>query len=232
MDDSIPLSYINALAYCPRRFYYEYVEAEMLVNEYVVEGRLLHGPSDEGGTIWRENIRQRRRLDVWSDRLHVAGIIDVVEWHDGRLAPVEYKRGRLGHWKHDHAQLCAQALCLEARLSISMPQGSIFSFAQERRATVKFTPELRAWTEALAARAHQLAGQPVAPPPREQRERCSACSLEPLCLPDEVRTLLLIPGEVQEEPLTWTLDPAPNRAMVTTRCQQALATNIGRIFTF
>src|SRR5690348_5195204 len=75
MDDYIPLPHINALAYCPRRFYYEYVEAEMLVNEHVVEGRLLHGPSDEGGTIRRDDIRQERRIYVWSDRLYLAGII-------------------------------------------------------------------------------------------------------------------------------------------------------------
>ena len=199
MDDYIPLSYINALAYCPRRFYYEYVEAEMLVNEHVVEGRLLHGPSDEGGTIWRDDMRQQRRIYVWSDRLHLAGIIDVVEWRDGQLAPVEYKRGRLGRWKNDHAQLCAQALCLEERLGISIPQGYIFSFANQRRETVEFTPELRAWTEALAAQAHQLADQPVAPPPIEQRERCSACSLEPFCLPDEVRTLLTSPGGTEDD---------------------------------
>jgi CRISPR-associated exonuclease Cas4 len=194
MDDYIPLAYINALAYCPRRFYYEYVEAEMLVNEYVVEGRLLHGPADEGGTVWHENVIQRRRVYVWSDRLHLAGIIDVVEWRDGQLAPVEYKRGRLGRWKNDHAQLCAQALCLEERLGITIPRGYIFSFTNQRRETVEFTPTLRAWTEALATKAHQLARQPTAPPPIEQRERCSACSLEPFCLPDEVRALLTTPG--------------------------------------
>ncbi len=123
MDDYIPLSYINALAYCPRRFYYEYVEAEMLDNEYVAEGRLLHGPSDEGGGIWRENVTQQRSIYVWSDRLHLAGIIDVVEWRDGQLAPVEYKRGRLGRWKNDHAQLCAQALCLYTSCCVAMAIG-------------------------------------------------------------------------------------------------------------
>lgn len=199
MEDYIPLAYINALAYCPRRFYYEYVEAEMLDNEYVVEGRLLHGPSDEGGGVWRENVTQQRRIYVWSDRLHLAGIIDVVEWRDGQLAPVEYKRGRLGRWKNDHAQLCAQALCLEERLGISIPCGYIFSFANQRRETVEFSPDLRAWTEALAAQAHRLAEQPTAPAPIEQRERCAACSLEPLCLPDEVRALLSNPGGVEDD---------------------------------
>lgn len=51
-DDYIPISYLNALAYCPRRFVYEYVQAEMLVNEHVFEGALRHGPADSGTTVW------------------------------------------------------------------------------------------------------------------------------------------------------------------------------------
>lgn len=189
MDDYIPISYINALAYCPRRFYYEYVQAEMLLNEHVAEGRLLHEHADEGGTLWRDEVVQERRVYVWSDRLRLSGLVDVVEWRGGALAPVEYKRGRLGRWRNDHAQLCAQALCLEERLDRRIEHGFIFSFAERRREQVEFTPELRAWTEELAAEAQRLALLDVAPPPIDERARCRACSLEPLCLPDEVRQL-------------------------------------------
>lgn len=199
MDEYIPISYINALAYCPRRFYYEYVHAEMLENEYVVEGRILHAPSDEGGKVWRDEVTQQRKIYVWSDRLQLAGIIDVVEWRNGSLAPVEYKRGRLGRWRNDHAQLCAQALCLEERLGVTIAEGYIFSFANQRRETVEFTPDLRAWTEALATEAHQLASLEVIPPPIDQQERCRACSLEPLCLPDEVRALQAEEREFAED---------------------------------
>ena len=189
MDDYIPISHINALAYCPRRYYYEYVQAEMLLNEHVAEGRLLHESSDEGGTIWRDEVVQKRRIYVWSERLGLAGFVDLVEWRDGALAPVEYKRGRLGRWRNDHAQLCAQALCLEERLGTRIDHGYIFSFAERRREQVEFTPELRAWTEELVAEAHRLALLEVAPQPIEERARCRSCSLEPLCLPDEVRRL-------------------------------------------
>lgn len=187
--DSIALSLINALAYCPRRFYYEGVEAEMLDNEYVIEGRDLHAPSDESSTVWRDERVQRRRVYVWSDRLRLAGFADVVEWDADDVAPVEYKRGRLGRWRNDHAQLCAQALCLEERLGIPIRRGFIFSFAERRREEVAFTPELRAWTEHLAAEAHRLVLEPRVPPPTDERARCRGCSLAPLCLPDEVRAL-------------------------------------------
>ncbi len=40
--DYLPLSQLNAYAYCPRRFYYEFVLGEMLVNEHVLGGQQLH----------------------------------------------------------------------------------------------------------------------------------------------------------------------------------------------
>src|SRR4029453_13593865 len=56
--DFIPLSMINALAYCPRRFGYEFIQSEMLVNEHVVEGTLRHQGVDLGG---KEGMGERGR---------------------------------------------------------------------------------------------------------------------------------------------------------------------------
>ena len=187
--DYIPLAMINALAYCPRRFSYEFVQGEMLLNEHVVEGTLRHQGVDMGGAAWLGESIQERRVYVWSERLKLAGFCDVVEERAGLLYPVEYKKGRPGRWKSDHAQLCAQALCLEERLGIGIAQGAIFYFAVRRREVVEFTPELRAEVERLAAEALRLAASGTLPPPIEQRAKCRDCSLQPLCLPDEVRLL-------------------------------------------
>jgi CRISPR-associated exonuclease Cas4 len=187
--DYIPLAMINALAYCPRRFGYEFLQAEMLLNEHVVEGALRHEGIDLGGTTWTGTAVQQRRVYVWSERLKLAGFCDLVEERAGQPYPVEHKKGRPGKWRNDHAQLCAQAICLEERLGITIPQGAIFYFAVRRREVVVFTPELRAEVERLAALAHRLAAEGRLPPPIEQRARCRECSLQPLCLPDEVRLL-------------------------------------------
>jgi CRISPR-associated exonuclease Cas4 len=103
--------------------------------------------------------------------------------------PVEYKKGRPGRWASDHAQLCAQALCLEERLGVSIPQGAIFYFATRRRELVEFGAELRAEVERLALEARRLVAAGVLPPPIDNRAKCRDCSLQPLCLPDEVRRL-------------------------------------------
>jgi CRISPR-associated exonuclease Cas4 len=186
----IPISHLNALAYCPRRYVYEFVQSEMLVNAHVVEGRLRHAGADSGGTVWADAGVQQRRVYVWSERLRLAGIIDVLEMQGGAIYPVEYKKGQVGRGAGDAVQLCAQAMCLEERMGIVIPRGELFSFTTRRRAEVVFTPELRAEVERLAAEALRLAREGKLPPPIDERAKCRDCSLEPMCLPDEVRMLM------------------------------------------
>lgn len=187
--DYIPLAMINALAYCPRRFGYEFLQAEMLLNEHVVEGTLRHQGVDLGGTAWAGEAVQQRRVYVWSDRLRLAGFCDLVEERGGQVYPVEYKKGRPGRWSSDHAQLCGQALCLEERMGVAIARGAIFYFAVRRREVVEFTAALRAEVERLAAEAQHLVARGTLPPPIDNRAKCRDCSLHPLCLPDEVRLL-------------------------------------------
>ena len=198
--EAIPLSMLNAIAYCPRRFGYEFLQAEMLLNAHVVEGQLRHQGVDLGGAAWLGEAVQERRVYVWSERLRIAGLCDLVELRGGALYPVEYKKGRPGRWRSDHVQLCAQALCLEERTASVIERGYIFYFATRRREEVPFTPELRAEVEQLAAEAHRLATTGTLPPPIDNPAKCRDCSLEPLCLPDELRQLAALPGWEGELP--------------------------------
>jgi CRISPR-associated exonuclease Cas4 len=141
------------------------------------------------GTNWTSDAVQQRRLYVWSERLHIAGFCDLVEERDGRRYPVEYKKGRLGRWKSDHAQLCAQAMCLEERTGMTVAEGAIFSFTERRREVVSFTPELRAEVERLASEAQRIAMTGLLPPHTENRAKCRDCSLQPLCLPEETERI-------------------------------------------
>lgn len=192
--DHIPLAMLNALAYCPRRFGYEFIQAEMLLNAHVVEGLIRHQGVDLGGSAWLGEAVQERRVYVWSERLRIAGFCDLVELKAGARYPVEYKKGRPGRWKSDHVQLCAQALCLEERSGSAIERGYIFYFAARRREEVVFSAELRAETERIAAEAHRLAEAGLLPPPVDNPAKCRDCSLEPLCLPDELRQLAAAPG--------------------------------------
>ena len=190
----IPISSLNALEYCPRKFYYQVVQGESQVNEFVLEGTLAHRQVDQAGThTTAEGDTQITRLYLSSEALHLTGFADVVEEHAGILIPVEYKRGQQGQWLNDHIQLCAQALCLEERRPGKplIPHGYIYYVGSQRRVKVPFTQQLRAKTKAAVALALKVAALEAPPPPLTGKlvARCPNCSLLPVCLPDEVNLL-------------------------------------------
>lgn len=187
--DYLPISMLNQLAYCERRFWLMYVHGEMEINAPVLEGIQQHERVHDSGAGHSGELTVRRRVYLWSDRLRVAGFADLVEEREGELVPVEYKRGRQGRWLNDHVQLCAQAMCLEERTGRPVQQGEIFYWRSRRRERVAFTPELRARTEATVARAFELLEAGRMPPPLDRRVKCRGCSLEAICLPREVLLL-------------------------------------------
>jgi CRISPR-associated exonuclease Cas4 len=187
--DYLPISMLNQLEYCERRFWLMYVHSEMEVNAPVLEGIQQHERAHNGGRERDGEITIRRRVYLWSDRLRVAGFADVVEEREEELVPVEYKRGRMGRWLNDHIQLCAQAICLEERTGQPVQRGSIFYWRSRRRVTVDITPELRALTKAAVARAFALLAADQVPRPLDHRAKCRDCSLEGVCLPREVLLL-------------------------------------------
>jgi CRISPR-associated exonuclease Cas4 len=190
LPDYLPLSYLNQLLYCERRFWYMYVLGELAVNAALLEGTLRHEHADQPGEERIEEGRVVRRLAVYSDRLRINGFCDLVEETGGALRPVEYKRGKQGRWDNDQVQLCAQALCLEERTGRTTPAGEIFYYRSRHRIEAPFTPELRAETEAAVARAFALLEAGRLPAHTAHRARCGECSLEPICLPREVQQLL------------------------------------------
>ncbi len=192
--EMIPISSLNALEYCPRSFYYQFVQGEMLVNEFVLEGQLAHQRVHQAGTrTTGEGEIETTRLYLYSEALHLTGFADVVEERAGVFLPVEYKHGHQGNWLNEHIQLCAQALCLEERQPGKplIAYGYIYYVGSRRRVKVPFTPQLRARTRAAITQAFQVAARQTPPPPLsgELAARCPPCSLLPLCLPEEVRQL-------------------------------------------
>jgi CRISPR-associated exonuclease Cas4 len=198
--ETLSISYLNALEYCPRRFYYECALSEFIENAHVVEGTMRHERSDGGRTTTEDGVTTLRRVWVWSDRLRLSGFADVVEENEGQLIPIEYKKGKMGEWLNDHVQLCAQALCLEEMLRCHILYGYIFYFGSARREKVIFSEELRQHTEEIIQQAFTLLEKETLPPPLTGKQthrtslptlhpKCKDCSLEPLCLPREVLAL-------------------------------------------
>ena len=184
--DYLPLSYLNHLEYCERRFWLMFVEGEIAINAPMLEGIYRHEHTHEPGHEQRGEQLTIRQVYVWSHRLRLVGLADCLEDEAGQLRPVEYKRGKMSRWLNDHIQLCAQALCLEEQTGAAIASGEIFYWRNRRRERVAFTPELRTQTEAAVARAFALLAAGHLPPPTAIRAKCRDCSMEPICLPNEV----------------------------------------------
>ncbi len=189
LPDYLPLSYLNQLRYCERRFWYMYVMGELAENAALLEGAYHHQRADQPGEERLEEGRVVRRAAIHSDRLRLIGFCDLVEERGGVLRPVEYKRGKQGRWDNDQVQLCAQALCLEEQTGRAVATGEIYYWRSRHRIEVPFTAELREQTTAAISRAFALLEAGTLPPHTQQRVRCGECSIEPIRLPRETQQL-------------------------------------------
>lgn len=194
--DYLPLSYLNQIVYCDRRFWLMYVQNEMDINAPVLDGIMRHRRAHQPGTQKDDRGRAMRSVNVWSIKYRIAGIADFVEEKDDLLIPVEHKRGRMGKWINDHVQLCAQALCLEERTRQTVPYGEIFYWGNRRREQVVFDEVLRHQTIAVIDYAFDLIAKGDLPYPIDHPAKCRDCSLEAICLPKETLMLLKEEGEL------------------------------------
>jgi CRISPR-associated exonuclease Cas4 len=181
-DDALPLSGLQHLAFCPRQWALIHLEQAWVENVKTAEGRLLHERADLPGESRRAGVRTVRGMWLRSERLHLTGRADIVEFRP-EPCPVEYKRGKSKPTDCDTVQLCAQALCLEEMSKRGIPKGAIFYGDPRRRLEVVFTAELRARTESLAATMHRLYRNRETPP-AQPGSYCKNCSLVHICLPD------------------------------------------------
>jgi CRISPR-associated exonuclease Cas4 len=162
-------------------------------------------------------------------RLGVFGVADVVEivprsepalpadapltterWAVRSAKPVEYKRGRPKSHDADRVQLCAQALCLEEMLNLTIPAGEIFYGKTRRRIEVLFDAALRAVTERTAHDLHALIHSGRTPAAVYERRKCDRCSLLPLCAPRSVtpsRNVPLYISRAMADPAPWDDPP-------------------------
>jgi CRISPR-associated exonuclease Cas4 len=183
-ERTVLLSALSHYLYCPRRAGLIHLESVWQENVFTVKGRLAHERADEPTTRIENGVRIERALPLWSERYGLRGTADVVEFHpDGTVAPVEYKSGKRRDALNNEVQLCAQALCLEEMLGVTVASGAIYFPAPRRRTIVPFDDTLRDETRAtIAAVREMLHGAGPLPSPVNDK-RCPNCSLNDACVP-------------------------------------------------
>jgi len=198
-EELLPLSGLQHLAFCERRWALVHLEQQWEENLFTAEGKLLHERAHSAAIESRPGVLIRRTLPLHSFRLGLSGQADIVEFvpcdatgqgvslprRKGlwRPYPVEYKRSRDKHRSTAYrVQLCAQALCLEEMLLVCVPAGAVFDGTAKRREEVSFDDALRQEVERLAARMHDVfrSGRT---PRATYAKKCESCSMKPVCLP-------------------------------------------------
>jgi CRISPR-associated protein Cas1 len=85
--ETIRVSALHALAYCPRLFYLEEVEELYTQDAAVFAGRRLHAELEKQEDEWEE-------LFLTSEELGIRGRLDALRTREGETIPNEHKRGR------------------------------------------------------------------------------------------------------------------------------------------
>jgi CRISPR-associated protein Cas1 len=236
LPDYLPARMVNEYAYCPRLFFYEWVEGLFAESVDTVEGAIQHRRVDakatglpsaeeiEGKTTddeKRSSIPQNihsRSVQLSSERLRVIAKMDLVEVEDGVVTPVDYKHGRprdgadgLELWPADRAQLGVQGIVLREN-GYRCDEGVAYYRKTGQRVRVVFDEAAIAETEALILEAWGLAEAGEIPAPLMDSPKCPGCSLVGICLPDE--TWRAAEEEEAEEPRQLALFDVPRRKPV------------------
>src|SRR5579872_6716190 len=128
--DYLPARMVNEFVYCPRLFFYEWVEGVFRESADTLEGSAQHKrvdarpselpvaaqPPDESKA---EEKIHARSVTLSSERLRVIAKLDLVEALGTLATPVDYKHGApregkdgIEMWPADRAQIALQAIVL------------------------------------------------------------------------------------------------------------------------
>jgi CRISPR-associated protein Cas1 len=207
---------IAEYAYCPRLFYYMQVEGIFVASSDTEEGNRVHRRIDRPSRVpenesANENDESRprivRSLALTSQRLGVTATLDLAEVNGQTAVPVEYRKGHpkkqvavpppddpgeaeeppLSYsepWPTDRVQVGLQVLLLE-EAHFTVTDAVLYYAAEKLRLSIPVNDELRAEALSTLEAAKKCATGPR-PLPLINDSRCVRCSLQPICLPDEV----------------------------------------------
>lgn len=205
LPDYMPARMVNEYVYCPRLFFYEWVDGVFVESSDTIEGGHQHRRVDAPGggelpaaaELAPDDRLKTRAVTLSSEQYRLIAKMDLIDLAGSEATPVDYKRGRpreaegggLEAWPADRVQLAVQALVLREN-GYTVNEGVLYYATTKQRVRVLFDEAaLREATDA-AAEAWQLARGGRLPRPLVDSPKCPRCSLAGVCLPDETNRLL------------------------------------------
>jgi CRISPR-associated protein Cas1 len=201
LPDLLPARMVNEFVYCPRLFFYEWVDGLFRESVDTLEGKFQHrrvdapasalpAPSEASADEF-----ECRSVVLSSETHRVIARIDLLEASEGVVTPVDYKHGRpreteagLELWPSDRMQLAVQALILREN-GYRCEEGIAYYAQTRQRVRVSFDEALMREADQTIAQAWALARAGEIPPPLIDSPKCPGCSLVGICLPDETNLL-------------------------------------------
>lgn len=216
MDESLwPARNVAEYAYCPRLFYFMEVEGIFLPSADTEKGLAVHRrvdrpsaePSAEEETPDADKPKSVRKLTLTRKTLGLTATLDIAEISGKVAVPVEYRKGRPKRtalapppddpgeaeepplsrpeaWPTDRVQVGLQAILLKES-GYEVPKAVIYYAAEKLRMDIVVDQALESEALSVLDAAKQCAGG-QRPLPLVNDARCVRCSLQPICLPDEV----------------------------------------------
>jgi len=140
-----------------------------------------------------------RAVSLSSERLGITAKLDLVSTAGDEAVPVETKRGRVPDnaersWEPERVQLMAQGLLLREH-GYCCDHGVLYYAGSRSRVDIAFSPELEARTLSLIEAARLAANSVELPEPLHDSPKCTGCSLNGICLPDETLALRHVPPD-------------------------------------
>jgi CRISPR-associated exonuclease Cas4 len=185
-EDYIQLSSLQHYMFCPRQCGLIHVAGIWEENRLTARGRVLHERVDSGEEETRGPDHIVRSLNIYSREYGLSGRADVVEFKNERGIvvpyPVEYKSGKPKPDSRDTVQLCAQAMCLEEMLGVTITEASLYYGKTRHRLKIDLTEELRTSTVRAIEAVHEMITKRTVPEARYGK-KCGMCSLYDSCMP-------------------------------------------------
>lgn len=229
LQPPLPVRRLHNFIYCPRLFYYQWVENLFEENADTVAGSHVHRNVDKPSSFEEdkkvalaeglaEGVRLRS-LKLESLALGLVGVVDLIEGGADGAEVVDYKKGSAKRGANgervpkesDAVQVMAHALLLEED-GTQVKRGWIYYAEDKRRVSVELTPELRELTLTALADAKAQAQSSHCPPPLVHDPRCLHCSAYPICLPNESRWWAAgFEEKVDEQQMSFVFDGLAER---------------------
>ena len=208
LPELLPARMVNEYVYCPRLFFYEWVQGVFRGNADTADGQAHHRRVDtEPGALPPPSELElagirARSVELSSERLGLIAKMDLVETVAAEsdaptpaVQPVDYKRGRPmetdsgpAAWPADRVQVAVQGLVLRDN-GYTCEEAVVYYAATKQRVMVPIDEALVSETLAALDSARALAAGDQIPPPLVDSPKCPRCSLVGICLPDETNAL-------------------------------------------